>query len=71
MKRICEKVRCVRRFALFPVKLWDGKRNAYLLVWLEFYYIIQSRGSVYEWWVNDRLADKETWQRWRADDATD
>ena len=73
MKRVCETVRCVRRFALFPVKIWDSKAYKVVCVWLEVYYVIQRRSSPYNRnWKNDRLADKETWQKWGADDhATD
>lgn len=68
MKRVCERVRCVRRFALFPVKIWDRKTGHTFCVWLEVYYAIQRRGNLYTHdWRNEEFVDKETWEKWRAD----
>ena len=65
MKWQCETRRCVRRFALFPKKLYDKHKMETYCVWLEFYYVIQRRTGGFELWRDDVRADKETWRKWR------
>lgn len=69
MKWLCETSRCVRRFALFPKKIYDNKQYKTWLVWLEVYYIFQHRSDGRDPWRDGVLANKQIWKEWnrRAD----
>lgn len=66
MKWTPKTMRCVRRFALFPKKLFDLSRHENYYVWLEVYYVVQVRYSASYCWSNRYAADKETWLKWGA-----
>lgn len=66
MRKVCKTSRCVRRFALFPKKLYAANEMETWIVWLEFYYVIQRRNSGFAKWRDSDMADKEIWKRWRC-----
>ena len=47
MRWTTDTIRCVRRFAFFPTSMYDSDINKITTIWLEPYYIIQTR-DIYE-----------------------
>lgn len=65
MKWIDPDERCVRRFALFPIKQWSYDDGCYYIYWLEYYYLLQFRNHLGEWHTH-KTTDRETWMKWKA-----
>lgn len=67
MKWILDDARCVRRFAFFPTSMYDSEINKKITIWLEPYYMIQTR-DIYDTdcsrWRNLRLTSKEEYIEW-------
>ena len=73
MRWTTDTIRCIRRFAFFPTSMYDSDINKITTVWLEPYYIIQTR-DIYEAWCSFwkfcRLASKEEYIEWNKKEKT-
>lgn len=56
-------LRCVKRFALWPVRIKEEYR------WLETVYIIQRRLGYERFWHNESFEDEEVYNRWNQQPA--
>ena len=74
MRWTTDTIRCVRRFAFFPTCIYDSETNNRITIWLEPYYMIQTRDiydTDYSRWRNLRLASKEEYIEWNKKEKTD
>ena len=73
MRWTTDTIRCVRRFAFFPTCIYDSETNNRITIWLEPYYMIQTR-DIYDTdcscWRNLRLASKEEYIEWNKKEKT-
>lgn len=60
-----KKRRCIRRFALFPTKVYFKNLMKTEVIWLEFYYVIQDRCEGF--WFTDTGVSRDTWLKWKKD----
>ena len=73
MRRTTDTIRCARRFAFFPTSMYDSEINKIITIWLEPYYMIQTRDSYdtdCSCWRNLRLASKEEYIEWNKKEKT-
>lgn len=66
-------IRCVRRFAFLPILIYDPESGENITIWLEPYYVIQSRcvtSNDHIFWENRRLASKIEYIAWNRKEKT-